>query len=281
MIAAVNASALTGSRTPPPYNPIPPHSDRPSTSLIPPFATSSHIPTPNHPPASHHCPPRNPPWEDGSSDEEFTLRLHSNHRSPVGIHHSSRLKADIPMFYGLTNNEAFVDWVADVDDYFTYVPVDENATAQLVALRLKGCAKAWWRQTQSNRTQKRKGPILLWRKMKSLMYERFLPADYQRALFTEYLNCRQGPRSVDDYADDFHRLVARSELKEGEEQMIAWFIAGLRIPIQDRVSVLSTYSLADSMNRASQIEKQLSRSSRSPAYPQPARNDPPAHTPPR
>lgn len=44
--------------------------------------------------------------------------------------------------------------------------------------------------------------------------------------------------------------------------MIARFIAGLRIPIQDRVSVLCTYSLADSMNRASQIEKQLARSAR-------------------
>lgn len=75
--------------------------------------------------------------------------------------------------------------------------------------------------------------------MKSLMYERFLPANYQRTLFTEYINCRQGSRTVDDYADDFHRLAARRELKEGEEQMIARFITGLRLPIQDRVSLLS------------------------------------------
>lgn len=171
------------------------------------------------------------------------------------------------MFYGLTNNEAFVDWVSDVDDYFAFVPVDENISAQLVALRLKGCAKAWWRQTQSSRANKHKGPILSWRKMKSLMYERFLPANYQRALFTEYLNCRQGLRS----ADDFHRLSARSELKEGDEQMIARFIAGLRLPIQDCVVVLSTYSLADSMNRDAQIEKQIAKTSRSPAFSHPAR----------
>lgn len=47
------------------------------------------------------------------------------------------------MFYGLTNNEVFIDWIANVEDYFAYVPVDDNATAQVVALRLKGCAKAW------------------------------------------------------------------------------------------------------------------------------------------
>lgn len=50
--------------------------------------------------------------------------------------------------------------------------------------------------------------------MKMLMYEHFLPANYQHALFTEYLNCRQGLRLVDEYADDFHRLA--NELKEGE-----------------------------------------------------------------
>lgn len=103
--------------------------------------------------------------------------------------------------------------------------------------------------------------------MKSQMYERFLPENYQRTLFTEYINCRKGSRTVDDYADDFHRLAARSELKEREEQMIARFIFGLRLPIQDRAALLSTYSLADSMNRASQIEKQLSRSARPPYVP--------------
>lgn len=63
--------------------------------------------------------------------------------------------------------------------------------------------------------------------MKGLLYERFLPANYQRVLFTEYLNCRQGSRTMDDYTDDFHLLAARCELKEGEEQMIGRFIAGL------------------------------------------------------
>lgn len=70
-----------------------------------------------------------------------------------------------------------------------------------------------------------------WRKMKAPMYERFLPTNYQRTLFTEYINCRQGSQTVDDYADDFHRLAARNDLKEGEEQMIARFIAGLQVPI--------------------------------------------------
>ncbi|KMZ72896.1 hypothetical protein ZOSMA_158G00050 [Zostera marina] len=93
--------------------------------------------------------------------------------------HASRLKTDIPVFYGLTNNEAFVDWVADIEDYFAYVPFDDSTTAQLVALRLKGCAKPWWRQTQSNRADRNKRPILTWKKMKSLMYESFLPANYQ------------------------------------------------------------------------------------------------------
>ncbi|KMZ70636.1 hypothetical protein ZOSMA_197G00090 [Zostera marina] len=182
LIAIVNASVLTGSQTPPPYNPtttgIPPShffpSNRPPTfqSTFQPTLQQTFQATP------HQRPPGPPTWEDGSSDKEFPLKRPASQRSNVGTHLSSRLKADIPMFYGLTNNETFVDWVADVDEYFAYVPVDENSTAQLVALRLKGCAKAWWRQTQSSRANRRKGPILVWRKMKALMYERFLPANY-------------------------------------------------------------------------------------------------------
>ncbi|KMZ71805.1 hypothetical protein ZOSMA_175G00490 [Zostera marina] len=110
---------------------------------------------------------------------------HDQQRCHFPQHYASRLKAGIPVFYGLTNNEAFVDWVIDVEDYFAYVPIDDSITAQLVALRLKGCAKACWRQTQSNRANRNKGSILTWKKMKSLMYKRFLPANYQRALFTE------------------------------------------------------------------------------------------------
>lgn len=36
------------------------------------------------------------------------------------VHRHNRLKADIIMFYGLTNNDTFVDWMEDVENYLDF-----------------------------------------------------------------------------------------------------------------------------------------------------------------
>ncbi|KMZ58336.1 hypothetical protein ZOSMA_784G00020 [Zostera marina] len=181
MLATVNASVLTHSRTSPLFLSSPPLADRTYIFQTPLIASSSRSPftptllnLPNNPlsnPLHQSRPSHLFPVGEDSSDEECAPDFNAVRRPQSGLQHSNRLKADIPVFYGLTNNDAFVDWVSDVDYYFAFVPVDKNISAQLVALRLKGCAKVWWRQTQSTRANKRKDPILSWRKMKGLMYE--------------------------------------------------------------------------------------------------------------
>ncbi|KMZ61494.1 hypothetical protein ZOSMA_528G00020 [Zostera marina] len=149
MLAAINASVLTGSITPPTYTSIHPHNRQfqptpyNSIPLHHPKPTLLHHPDLPQPLTTDH-------WElfYGSRPRPMkTSPPTSNDTILSNTHHASRLKADIPVFYGLTNNEVFVDWVADIEDYFAYVPIDDSTTAQLVELRLKGCAKAWLRQT--------------------------------------------------------------------------------------------------------------------------------------
>lgn len=145
LIATTNASILTGSVTPPPFISTTNRTSIPSTLHMPPPFTQTIPPSfhTNRPPLnSHPRPPDTHQWDDGSYDEDFQIHRRGNQRGTYNSQYASKLKADIPIFYGLTNNEAFVDWVADVEDYFAYVPVDDNLTTQLVALRLKGCAKA-------------------------------------------------------------------------------------------------------------------------------------------
>lgn len=137
-VATVNALILTGSQTPPPYNSIPIRNSMPSSSHVSPFNLPPippfNLPPPRPPLTSNHRSPDSTPWGEGSSDDEFNIAHRDHRRTFWQPQHASRLKVDTLVLYGLTNNEAFNDWVADVEDYFAYVPIDENTTAQLVAL---------------------------------------------------------------------------------------------------------------------------------------------------
>ena len=92
-----------------------------------------------------------------------------------------------------------------------------------------------------------------------MLRARFLPPDYEQTLFQQYQNCRQGSRTVAAYTEEFQRLQARNELSETEAQQVARFIRGLRVAIQDRVSLQAIFSITEAINSATRAEAQLDR----------------------
>ncbi|KAH7549994.1 hypothetical protein JRO89_XS13G0117100 [Xanthoceras sorbifolium] len=87
----------------------------------------------------------------------------------------------------------------------------------------------------------------------------FLPHNYLRLLYQKLQNLRQGSRFVDDYRTEFHWLIARNNLAETEEQMVARYIGGLGVQFQDMLNLFDPYSITEAHQRALQLEKQLSR----------------------
>lgn len=49
----------------------------------------------------------------------------------------------------------------------------------------------------------------------------FLPFGYTHSLFQRLHALRQCARFVDDYMEEFYQLVARNDLSETEEQLVA------------------------------------------------------------
>lgn len=62
-----------------------------------------------------------------------------------------------------------------------------------------------------------------------------------------------------DYTNDFHRLAARTNLEESEEQLAARFVSGLKEKIQNKMAVNPQYNLMRSINLAEHLEKQLAK----------------------
>ncbi|XP_062098356.1 uncharacterized protein LOC133804215 [Humulus lupulus] len=138
--------------------------------------------------------------------------------------------------------------------------VDDVHQVQLVSYKLKGGAGAWWDQLQNHRRRSGRQPICSWPHMRQLLRARFLPPDYEQIFYQQYQQCRQQNRSVADYASEFYRLNARTDLIETEHQQVARFLGGLRDQIQATLSLHSIWSLADAVNLTTKVESQLSHS---------------------
>ncbi|XP_022841858.1 uncharacterized protein LOC111365534 [Olea europaea var. sylvestris] len=97
--------------------------------------------------------------------------------------------------------------------------------------------------------------------MKKQLKAAFLPFNYSRTLYQHLQNLRQGNRSVDAYSIEFYPLIARNDVGESEDQLVARYIGGLRLNLQDVVNMFSPISVSEAHQRALQAENQQQRRS--------------------
>ena len=62
---------------------------------------------------------------------------------------------------------------------------------------------------------------------------------------------------MEDYATKFYQLLSRNEIHETEDQLVAWYIDGLRVQIQETVNLFDPISVSTVHQKALQIKKQL------------------------
>ncbi|PKI40438.1 hypothetical protein CRG98_039162 [Punica granatum] len=72
-------------------------------------------------------------------------------------------------------------------------------------------------------------------------------------------NLRQGSRSVDDYTNEFYQLVARNKLQKAEDQLVARYIGGLRVQLQDTVNLFDPVNVSSAHQRALIVERRQKR----------------------
>ncbi|PKI48211.1 hypothetical protein CRG98_031398 [Punica granatum] len=104
-----------------------------------------------------------------------------------------------------------------------------------------------------------KPKITSWEKMKKKMKATFLPYNFQRIMYQRLQNLRQGSRSVDNYTNELYQLVARNELQETEDQLVARYIGGLRVQLQDMVNLFDPINVSFAHQKALIIERQQKR----------------------
>ena len=71
----------------------------------------------------------------------------------------SGMRMEIPEFKGGTQAEEFLDWLSTVEEILKLKEVPENRRVQLVAIKLRGRAMAWWQQTKLTRERMGKSKV--------------------------------------------------------------------------------------------------------------------------
>jgi hypothetical protein len=68
--------------------------------------------------------------------------------------------------------------------------------------------------------------ITSWEKLLSKMQPTFFPHNYLRTMYQWLQNWSKGSKSVDEYTEEFHKLLARVDLSESDEQLVSRYIEG-------------------------------------------------------
>ena len=221
--------------------------------------------------------------DDSEEDNPFGDNINNRRQQHDRDHHprhaentrwTSGLKLDIPEFHGSSQPEELLDWFVTVDELLEFKEVPVNKQVPLVTTRFRCHAASWWNQLKLSRSRRGKDKITAWDKLKKHMRKTFIPYNFECLLFQKFHNIKQGPRSVEDYSNEFYQMLTRVDINDSEDQLVARFIAGLRPQLQNMLHQFDLGSVTEARQRALLVEQQTRLGASGPVIPKRATQRP-------
>ena len=175
--------------------------------------------------------PEDSPSEDGSPRHPRRGRR-SN---------SQDFKVDILGFEGRLDPHDFLEWMQIVERIFEYKDIPDEQKVIIVALKLRKYASSWWTNLLTKRVRQGKGRIRTWEKMKAKLKAHFLPQNYIQNNYAALHHLTQGSMSVEEYTQEFEKLLIKCDLQEEEAQTIVRYLGGLD-PKYSHIVELQSYT---------------------------------------
>ena len=98
---------------------------------------------------------------------------------------SSKPRVEIAAYNGGLNMKELVDWINSVDKHFDFFEVPKDKKFKFAVTRLNIHALLWWDGVQVERRRLHKQPIKIWSRMITKLKEKFIPKDYELALYRQ------------------------------------------------------------------------------------------------
>jgi len=165
----------------------------------------------------------------------------------------------LPPFYGKDNVEAYIDWVAKVEQLFDSHMVEEERRVSLAVLSFQGHALNWWTALVLQKRKKGLPEIEYWFDLKEVLHVRHVPSYYKRELMDKLQRLQQRNMTVEEYRQRMELYILRAGIDEVEDLTIARFLSGFNYNIRDKVELLPYRDLNELVQMSIKVEQQLLR----------------------
>eukprot|EP00253_Pinus_taeda_P015993 PITA_15993 len=165
----------------------------------------------------------------------------------------------VPVYQGGLNPEELIEWINNMEKFFDYEEMEDEKKVKFAITKLIGHATLWWDGVQAERRRLGKKPIKNWRRMVAMLKRKLLPNNYQQTLFRQMQNLRQRALTVKEYKKEFYKVSIRAGEAQNTDGKVARYMNGLRMDIQDEISLLSPKTVEESYQIALKAEEKLMR----------------------
>jgi hypothetical protein len=92
------------------------------------------------------------------------------------------VKVEAPSFVGRLDPCEYLDWEADMNNYFDWYEMSEERKVRFAKMRLLGQAKYYWQNVERLTLHRGQETIRTWDELKDKLREKYLPPSYQQRL---------------------------------------------------------------------------------------------------
>jgi len=177
---------------------------------------------------------------DNEEEEEDDERQHYRQSPHVRRQrcippHLEGVKIYFPHFHGRDNVQAFLDWVAKVEQLFESHVVEEEKCVSLPTLSFQGHALNWWISLVLQRMRKGLPEIEYWFDLTESLHARHVPSYYKRLLMDNLQRLQQRSMTIEEDRQKMELYILRAGIEEDEDLTVARLLSGLTCAISIKV----------------------------------------------
>ncbi|XP_028088442.1 uncharacterized protein LOC114288998 [Camellia sinensis] len=157
-----------------------------------------------------------------------------------------------PVFHGGIKPLKAEAWVLGIEKLFEVFPCTETQKVQLAAFTLENDARHWWMLVRDNNKD------VTWARFLEIFYKKYFPQCVQDRKATEFMELKQGNKSITEYEAQFTKLARFApHMVDTYYKKARQFEGGLRDPILDKINVLKLPTYVDVLDRALIAERNV------------------------